>query len=76
MNKIVFIGIILITGLFSLQYSLIGYHSSNNFVEVEDVPLFDLDSSPSNENNVQVIYICPEDTLTINRMNKAIEMLL
>lgn len=76
MNKIIFVGIILITGLFSLQFSLMGFHSTNKTAQNQsntDIKSFE---NSILKNNVQVIYICPEDSATINNVNRAVDILL
>ncbi|MGB0851527.1 MAG: hypothetical protein ACPGTP_09775 [Bacteroidia bacterium] len=76
MNKIIFVGIILITGLFSLQFSLMGYHSTNKTAQEQSENNIHSIQNPTLENNVQVIYICPDDSTTINNVNRAVDILL
>ena len=73
MKKIVFVGIILVSGLFSLQYSLMGTHGDRlNQNNTADFTAAEFPNSIKN----QVVYICPYDTAAINKLHKTFDMLL
>ena len=73
MEKIVFVGIILVSGLFSLQYSLMGTHGDRlNQNNTADFTAAEFPNSIKN----QVVYICPDDTAAINKLHKTFDLLL
>jgi hypothetical protein len=61
MQKIVFVGIILIIGLFSLQYVLSSQYSKK--FETNALPNNNFTSLINEKPVTQVVYICPEDTV-------------
>lgn len=75
MNKIAFIGLILICGLFSLQYSLLGQRSKNTYTYLESVAE-KMDESLTTGRRIEVVYICPDDSLQMRRIERAAEILL
>lgn len=74
MKKIVFVGIILVSGLFSLQYSLMGTHGDR--LDLNKPADFTAAELPNSIKKTQVIYICPDDTAAINKLHKTFDMLL
>ena len=77
MNKITFVGIILIIGLFSLQYSLVGLRGTNMITQEERTPPFEtLPPLESQIREVQVIYICPDDSVKLKKIRRSADMLL
>ena len=73
MKKIIFVGIILVSGLFSLQYSLMGTHGERlNQNNTADFTAAEFPNSIKN----QVVYICPDDTAAINKLHKTFDLLL
>ena len=75
MNKISFIGLILICGLFSLQYSLLGPRSENTYTHIRPEVKTIIQNSITGR-RVEVVYICPDDSLQIKRIERAAEILL
>jgi hypothetical protein len=77
MKKIVFVGIILVSGLFSLQYSLFGSHGDkllSNDTQAFETKAF---CFPDKEPTYEVIYVCPEDSTQFKKKwEKAAKMLL
>ncbi len=69
MNKIAFIGIILIIGLFSLQYALLGSRSEQSVTAHKEVPVFQNIQFAATQ-HVQVVYICPGDTARIQKLEE------
>ena len=76
MNKIVFIGIILLSGLFSLQYSLVGPRSTNTQEKAVIETSFQTNTFTEPETKYQVIYICPDDTTKIQEIKDAFKIML
>ncbi|MDA8886232.1 hypothetical protein N9I68_01490 [Bacteroidia bacterium] len=76
MNKIVFIGIILLSGLFSLQYSLVGPRSTKTLEKGVIEPSFQTNEITEPETKYQVIYICPDDTTKIQKIREAFKIML
>ncbi|NNJ54547.1 MAG: hypothetical protein HKP14_00365 [Bacteroidia bacterium] len=65
MQKIVFVGIILVIGLFSLQFSLAPYYTKSfKAQEIAASPKSEV-ISPVNyiERNCRIIYVHPQDTI-------------
>ena len=77
MKKIVFVGIILVSGLFSLQYSLFGSHGDKMSSTPSDAFETNAFSFPECEPTYEVIYVCPEDSTQFKKnWEKAAKMLL
>lgn len=74
MKKIIFVGIILVSGLFSLQYSIMGHHG-DKLNQKKDVG-FTTAELPGVVKEYEVVYICPDDTATINKLHKSFDLLL
>lgn len=76
MKKIAFIGIILLAGLFSLQFILIGPRSENVVNTPEVAQLSDSLLVIDPVDQVEVIYLCPDDSATRMFIEKATRRLL
>ncbi|GEM_PF-737514 len=74
MKKIIFVGIILVSGLFSLQYSLMGTHGDR--LGQKKSADFTAAELPNTVKEYEVVYICPDDTAMINKLHKTFDMLL
>jgi len=76
MKKIVFVGIILVSGLFSLQYSLFGSHGDklqSTYTNAFEAKGFCI---PETETKYEVIYVCPEDSVQFKKLEQAAKILL
>ncbi|PCJ64602.1 MAG: hypothetical protein COA58_12760 [Bacteroidetes bacterium] len=76
MKKIAFVGIILVSGLFSLQYSLFGSHGERYLQN--NLPAFETEAfcAPNEITKYQVIYICPDDSSQLKKLEEAVRILL
>lgn len=71
MQKIVFVGIILIIGLFSLQLSLAGIYSSSPKAKVEKPQVPNIVPA-SNTDQCRIIYVYQTDSVVVIQKQQAI----
>lgn len=71
-----FIGLILLAGLFSLQFALMGPRSENIVTQKQEVKLVDTMPETKTVTKVEVVYLCPSDTVLMARIERAKTLLL